>query len=204
MKFDRIFLPIFSNMRVYMYVYISERYKCNVKTRWRWNNFVQFRGRNEINRMEERGRRWIDLYSFAKETRFASKLEDARSIEARAEGSCIGREIRIDQGEEGDGSRRWSRLPRRHVSPKAVKSEGRTRPWGKDSRHFRLALLRYLRFHRGDNSCPIPGKKTGKRSDKEARLRKDNDPTYVEKGPYQGYNPCVSPSYYHVADWQQR
>lgn len=55
MKFDRIFLPIFSNMRVYMYVYISERYKCNVKTRWRWNNFVQFRGRNEINRMEERG-----------------------------------------------------------------------------------------------------------------------------------------------------
>lgn len=81
----------------------------------------------------------------------------------------------------------------RLLSPK----EGRD-PGGKILATF--ALLRYLRFHRGDNSCPIPGKKTGKRSDKEARPRKDNDPTYVEKGPYQGYNPCVSPSYYHVAD----
>lgn len=79
------------------------------------------------------------------------------------------REIRIDQGEEGDGSRS-SRLPRGHVSPKAVKSEGRTRPWGKDSRHFRLVFrLRYLRSHRGDNSCQIRRKPVNDRTKKHDR-----------------------------------
>lgn len=123
----------------------------------------------------------VDRSSFVKETRFASKLEDARSIEARGEGSCIGREIRIDQGEEGDGSRS-SRLPRGHVSPKAVKSEGRTRPWGERFSSLSTRLSAPFPPPRRDNSCQIRRKAVNDRTERSTRPRKDNDPMYVEKG----------------------